>query len=283
MKSIKNKFLSILLIFICSLFFVLDSHAQEQPEWWMTNSLKIDSIPPGMLFHAEGDYSFYTSTGNVKTTIHKGSLNTFIRNGRFMFETLGSIDYQKIQIRNNPESLTHVFSLNPKLIYDLTSIFQSETGIVWEKDDGHFLDLRSIYYTGLGYNQMEHRKLGKLLFLAAGYQTLKSTTLPPQLATFLATNIVEDEKFVLYAMQSLVLKVSPKLQIIEKFTFIQSFDEANTYRTDLELQAQFAVSRHISGLIAYQAKYQNEALIPEITPFIEKLNTSLTFGVRVNI
>jgi len=143
--------------------------------------------------------------------------------------------------------------------------------------------LRTIYYTGLGYNRMEHRKLGKLFFLGAGYQTLKSTPLPPELAAFISRDRVEDEKFVLYAMQSFVLKVSPKLQLIEKFTFFQGFDDARTYRTDLELQAQFAFSKHLSGLIAYQAKYQNEALIPEITPFIEKLNTSLTFGVRVNI
>jgi len=269
----------VLLGFLCFLISVVDSHAQEPPNWWMTNSLKVDSIPPGTHFHAEGDYTFYRSKGNVNMTMHKGAPKIFIRNGRILFETLGSIDYQKIQVKSNPESLTHVFTLNPKIIYDLTPTYQSETGILWEKDDGHYLDLRTVYYTGLIYNKMEHPTLGKVFFLAGGYQTLKSTPLPPGLSK----DIEEDEKFIIYALQSFVLKVIPRVQLIESLTFIQELDEVKSYRTDFELKAQYMLTRNISGLIAYQAKYEKEPLIPELAPFTERLNTSLTFGVRVNI
>jgi hypothetical protein len=283
MKNIKNTLLPVSLIVVCFLFSFFDAHAQKPPASWMTNSLKIDSISPGTHFHAEGDYTFYTSKGNVDMTMHRGSPRIFIRNGRYLFETLGSINYQRIQSGRNPETKTHVFSLNPKLIYDLTPTFQSESGILWEKDDGHFLDLRSIYYTGLIFNKMDSKTLGSLFFLAGGYQTVKSTELPAQLATFIGADVVTNEKFILYAMQSFSLKVSPKLQLIEKFTYIQSLDNSQTYRTDLELKAQFVLTKYLSGLVAYQAKYQKFPLIPELAPFVDRLNTSLTFGVKVNI
>jgi len=279
MTSIKKMALPIQLICLCFLFSVVDSHAQKPPAWWMTNSLKVDSIPPGTHFHLEGDYTFYATRGNIDMTVHKGALKVFTRNGRFLFETIGTIDFQKIQAFVNPESRNHQFSLNPKLIYDLTPAFQSETGIIWEKDDGHFLDLRTVYYTGLIYNQMEHKTLGKMFLIAGGYQTIKSNQLPPALPM----DYFENETFILYAMQSFVLKITPKIQLIEKFTFIQGLDDAKAYRTDLELKAQFAFTSKLSGLIAYQAKYQNKPLIPEVADFVDKLNTSITFGVRVNI
>lgn len=284
MKPIKNMVWTLFLGCMFLLFSAVDLHAQDPPaNWWMINSLKIDNPPPGTHFHAEGDYTFYTSRGNVKMTMHKGALSTYLRNGRFLFETLGTIDFQKMQVLSNPESRNHVFSFNPKAIFDLTSIFQSETGVLWEKDDGHYLDLRTVYYTGLIFNQMEQPTLGRMLLLAGGYQTVRSNQLPPELVAALSIDRVEDEKFILYAMQSFVLKLSPQLQLIEKFTFIQGLDKRSSYRTDLELQALFAFNQHISGLISYQVKYQNERLIPELEPFIDKMNTSLTFGVRVSI
>jgi len=284
MKPINNMVWTLLLGCIFLIFSAVDSHAQESPpNWWMTNSLKIDNPPPGTHFHAEADYTFYASRGNVDMTMHKGALKTYLRNGRFLFETLGSIDFQKIQVLSMPESRNHVYLLNPKLIYDLTSVFQSETGVIWEKDDGNFLDLRTVYYSGLIFNQMEHQRLGRMFFVAGGYQTIRSNKLPPELSALVSADVVENEKFIVYAMQTFVLKVTPKIQLIEKFTYIQGLDDTSSYRTDLELQAQFALTNNLSGLVAYQVKYQNERLIPELDPFIDKINTSFTVGVRVNI
>lgn len=278
MKYIKPMFMPILIGIMLVLCVFNNSFAQNTPNWWMINSLKLDSIPSGILFHAEGDYTFYTSSGNVKMTMHRGSPKIFVRNGRYLFEAFGSVNYQKLQVRTNPVSRTHVFTFNTKAIYDLTRSLQSETGILWEKDDGHFLDLRTVYYTGLIFNQMEHKSLGRLFFLAGGYQDLSSTQLPPGLGK----DVEENQKFIIYALQSLVLKVIPRVQLIEKFTFIQELDDVKSYRTDFELKAQFMLTRNISGLIAYQAKYEKEPLIPELAPFTEQLNTSLTFGAKFN-
>ena len=279
MKSLKNVVLPVFLVLMC-LFVALDSiQAQQQrpPNWWQTNSLKVDSIPSGTLFHAEGDYTFYTSTGNVDMTMHKGAPKIFIRNGRFLVSAFGTINYQKMQVRSNPVSRHKMYTLNTKFIYDVLPAMQSETGILMESNDSQFLKLRTVYYTGLIYNNMEHKTLGKVYFIAAGYQTLESTDLPAGLPRS------NQEKAIIYALQTYVVKVIPRVQLIESLTFIQELDDAKSYRTDFELKAQFMLTRNVSGLIAYQAKYEKEPLIPELAPFTEKLNTSLTFGVRINI
>src|SRR5690606_4034164 len=59
--------------------------------WWMTNSLKQDNPPSGTRFHAEGEYSFYVSTGQVSSHLHKGAPYIFIRNGRLQLSAFGSI------------------------------------------------------------------------------------------------------------------------------------------------------------------------------------------------
>ncbi|HAC16329.1 MAG TPA: hypothetical protein DCE78_10365 [Bacteroidetes bacterium] len=278
MKTLKNKVLPVFLIIVC-VFVALDSAQAQQkpPNWWMINSLKLDSLPPGTHFHAEGDYTFYHSTGNVDMTMHKGAPKIFVRNGRLLFEFLGAINFQKMQVQEGPVTRHHSNSANLKMIYDITPAFQSETGILRESDDSQYLDHRTVYYTGLIYNNMGHKTLGKLFFIAAGYQTLRSTELPAGLP------IDEQEKFIIYAQQTYVVKVIPRVQLTESLTFIQELDDHKSYRTDFQLKAQYMLSPRVSGLVAYQAKYEKEPLIPELALFTTRMNTSITIGVRVNI
>lgn len=278
MKSLRYKVMPVLLIFMCvfTSFGNLQAQQQKPPNWWMINSFKLDNLTPGMHFHAEGDYTFFHSTGNLDNTMHKGAPKIFVRNGRYLFEFLGTINFQKIRSQNGSVARHHSNSQNAKIIYDLTPIFQSETGILRESDDSHYLDHRTVYYSGLIYNGMEHKTLGSFFFISAGYQTLKSTELPDGLP------IEKQEKFILYTQQSYVLKVSPKVQVIGGFTFTQELDDRKSYRTDLQLKVQYVLSSRISGLIAYQSKYEKEPMIPELAPYTTRMNTSLTIGVRTN-
>src|SRR5690606_19128235 len=145
------------------------------PEWWLINSLKLDEKHDGTRFHLQADYSMYHSTGQVNAYVHNGAPQLFIRNGRLQLTLFGTLSYQKLQVQSDPATRTKVFSFNPKLIYDLTPIFQWEAGVLAEKNDAQYLNLRSAYYTGLIYNNMEHKTLGKLLFVALGYEHVEST------------------------------------------------------------------------------------------------------------
>src|SRR5690606_30543798 len=105
-----------------------------------------------------------------------------------------------MQVRTQQVSRTRMSTLNIKNMYDVLPAMQSETGILMESNDAQFLDLRTVYYTGLIYNNMEHKTLGKVYFIAAGYQTLKSTDLPAGLPKS------EQEKPIIYALQTFVVK-----------------------------------------------------------------------------
>lgn len=270
--------LSVLVLF-CALLAPISLQAQQQqqaPQWWLTNSLKKTSNnPEGTLFHAQGEYSLYHSTGQVNATIHKGSPQFFIRNGRFQLSAFGHISYQTLQVGSNPKSQTESFEANPKLIYDIIPAVQWEGGVLWERNDAQFLDRRAAYYTGLIYNNMEHKSIGKLYFLALGYQDVKSTVLPQGLG------VVEDQTPIFYAQQTFVFKtVIPRVNLNQSLIFIQELNDESIYRLDLNLRAMYQLTRRISGMIQYQYKYEDAPLIPELAPFYEKTNTALTFGVR---
>lgn len=275
-KSYKLLLLTIvfLLGFKSSVF--SQQNAPQAPQWWLTNSLKHNNLPEGTLFHAQGDYSFYHSTGQVTAYIHKGAPQFFVRNGRLQLSAFGTISYQKLQVQSRPATRTKAFEANPKLIYDLIPAVQWEGGVLWEKNEAQYLDKRAAYYTGLIYNNMEHKTLGKLYFLAFGYQDVKSTVLPQNLG------VIEEQKPIFYAQQTFVFKTIPRVNLSESLVFIKELDSGGAYRVDLNLRAMYQLSKHISGMIQYQFKYEDAPLIPELAPFYEKQNTALTFGVRFN-
>jgi hypothetical protein len=266
-------------LILCSLYVLPTSLIAQQnkpqaPQWWLTNSLKHDNLPDGTLFHIQGDYSFYHSTGQVDAYIHKGAPQLFVRNGRLQLSAFGSISYQKLQVQSNPATRTETFEFNPKLIYDIMPEIQWEGGLLWERNDPQFLDRRAALYTGLIYNKMEHKTLGQLYFLALGYQDVKSSVLPQGLG------VVEEQKPILYAQQAFAFKTIPRVNLTETLIFVHELEEGGVYRLDLNLKALYQLTPHISGMIQYQIKYEDEPLIPELAPFYEKTNTALTFGVR---
>ena len=66
----------------------------QESNWWLTNSFKLDSLSTDLLFHAEGAYSFYTSSGNVEMILHNATPKLFLRKGRFLVSAFGEFKYQ---------------------------------------------------------------------------------------------------------------------------------------------------------------------------------------------
>jgi hypothetical protein len=267
----------IVLACIATLSIPFDSFSQSStPAWWMTNSLKQTEKHKGTRIHAQGEYSTYIATGQVDTYFHKSTPMVFIRDGRAQLSAFGTLSYQKVRVQSNPASRTRSFSFNPKLIYDLNPSLQWEGGVLAEKNDAQYLKLRSAYYTGLIYNNLEHKNLGKLLFVAFGYEQVSTTQLPEDLGT---------EKFgnpIVYVQQRFNLTSIPKVNLSETLIFIHGIDQSHIYRVDLDLKAMYQFNAHISGMVQYQIKYEEEPLIPDLAPYYEKMNTALTVGVVLN-
>lgn len=268
----KNATRIILLVTVAVIFFTpMELNAQD---WWMTNSLKLPEMPENTLFHAEGEYSFMQTTGNVKMTVHRGAPAIFVRNRRVLFNIFGRIDYQKIQVRDDPTSRSEKFTINSKLIYDLTRTFQTETGLLWERDNNLFIDRRMVYYTGLIYNELEAQHLGRLLFGAIGYQQVRSVEFLPLLP------VTKENKPVAYVLQQLVFKSFQPITFSQRFSYIIELDDDAAYRTELMLSAQVPLSEKIVFVVAHETKYESQPLIPDLAPFFEKMNTTFTLGVR---
>lgn len=267
----------ILLACIAILSIPIDSFSQSPASaWWMTNSLKQTEKHKGTRIHAQGEYSTYYATGQVDTYVHKSTPMLFIRDGRAQLSAFGTFSYQKVRVQSDPASRTRSFSFNPKLIYDLNPSLQWEGGVLAEKNDAQFLKLRSAYYTGIIYNNMEHKNLGKLLFVAIGYENVVTTQLPDDLGTERLGNPI------VYAQQRFNLTSIPKINLSETLIFVHGIDDSHIYRVDLDLKAMYQFNSHISGMVQYQIKYEEEPLIPDLAPYYEKLNTALTIGVVLN-
>jgi hypothetical protein len=255
----------------------LAAQSQGQPaQWWLSNSLKLEEKHEGTRYRAQGEYSMYHSTGQVNAYIHNSSPQFFVRNGRRQLSAFGTISYQKLQIMSDPATRTRTYSFNPKLIYDLNPSLQWEGGILAEKNEAQFLKIRAAYYTGVIYNNMEHKTLGKLLFVAAGYENVVSTELPDELGVERLGNPI------IYAQQRLMLKTIPRVNLSQTLIFIHGIQNSNVYRVDLDLKALYQINSHISGMVQYQVKYEEEPLIPELASYVEQLNTAITFGVRLS-
>jgi hypothetical protein len=270
MKNILSAGLVLLLIMLYA------PESAISQNWWNTNSLKLESIPEGTLFHAEGEYNFTHLTGNVDMYLHTGSPSFYVRNGRTMFTTYAKINYQKIQVGDNRPTRNRSFTINPKFIYDLTPVFQSETGVLWERDESHYLDRRVVAYTGIIYNLLESKDFGKLFFGAVGYQHARSTEFLPILP------VTEENKPILYAQQRLIVRALAPVVFVESFTFIKELDEEASYRTDLTLRAIIPLSQKTNFVITHITKYESEPLIHVLAPYVEKFNTTLAVGVKFN-
>jgi len=272
MKVFKGISFSTLLILT---LFPLSLHAQEL-KWYETNSLRLDSLAQGVLFHADGQYSFFHSKGNMDGYIHQGMPRLFLRNGRLMFSANGNLKFQKIQVLSNPASRTRYIELNARAIYDLTKAFQLEAGTEWERDHSNFIDARAVHYTGLIYNAYHNPKFSKLFFAAVGYQFLESTALPAGLP------VTHEDKPVLYFMQHASFSPIEYVKFSESFSFIEELNESKNYRTELTLSAQIPVTKHVVFVLTQQFKYEKEPIIPELGPYFEHANNSFTMGVRLN-
>ena len=252
------------------------AHGQAAPQWWMSNSLKTGEQQQGFRYHAEGEYSTYHSTGQVKAYIHKTAPYFFVRNGRYQLSAFGTMTYQKLQVMSQPGTRTRSFSANPKLIFDANKTMQLEGGVLLERDDAQYLHLRSAVYGGVSVNHLDHPKLGKLLFVALGNEYVTTTELPDGLGVEKLNNPI------LYAQQRFILKTIPKVNLSQTLIYIHGIENDGIYRLDLDLKAMYQLNAHISGMVQYQIKYQEEPLIPDLAPYYSKQNTALTIGTRFN-
>jgi hypothetical protein len=103
-----------------------------------------------------------------------------------------------------------------------------------------------------------------------------STELPDELGVERLGNPI------IYAQQRFTLKTIPRVNVSQTLIFIHGIRNSNVYRVDLDLKALYQINSHISGMVQYQVKYEEEPLIPELASYVEQLNTAITFGVRLN-
>lgn len=249
----------------------------QETNWWLTNSLKLDSLSSDLLFHAEGAYSFYTSSGNVDMILQDATPKLFLRKGRFLISAFGELKYQKMKVLAGQTSRTWMHNYNVKLIYDLLPDIQSETGILLQKDDSKYIDNRTVYYSGFSYNTMDNKKLGQQYFLAGGYQTIKPSSLP------LNIEVSDIQQPVIYAAQTLVIKTIPNIQITETATIIQDLDKDKAYQATFNVSTQFAFTKKIAGLISYQLTYDKAPIVSQLAPFVDNMNTAITFGLNFSL
>ncbi len=249
----------------------------QETNWWLTNSLKLDSLSSDLLFHAEGAYSFYTSSGNVDMILQDATPKLFLRKGRFLISAFGELKYQKMKVLAGQTSRTWMHNYNVKLIYDLLPDIQSETGILLQKDDSKYIDNRTVYYSGFSYNTMDNEKLGQQYFLAGGYQTIKPSSLP------LNIQVSDIQQPVIYAAQTLVIKTIPNIQITETATIIQDLDKDKAYQATFNVSTQFAFTKKIAGLISYQLTYDKAPIVSQLAPFVDNMNTAITFGLNFSL
>ena len=248
------------------LFLVLATTVQAQ-NWWQVNSLKLDSLPDKVLYHAEGQYSLERAKGTISGFLHEAEAGIQLRKKRLLLSISTDLKYQKIEM--GPQLIREKYYLiDGALIYDVLPNLHAEAGAVWEKDDQQYIDQRMVIYAVLNVELYSDQTFGLNFMGALGEQREMFTVSP---------NIYVD--WVAYAQQNLRVLIHPKIIFTEKFIYVRELGDQSGYRNLLRLQTIFRFTPHVSAVVEHETKYEQKTLFPGI----EKLNHSQTIGIRFEI
>jgi hypothetical protein len=255
-------------IFIIGIMLVLGLNAPIVAQnWWQVNSLKLDSIPNRVLFHAAGDYSLDVASGTISGFLHKSEVGFQVRRNRVLLNVSTDLKYQKLKV-NTLEIREKYFLVEGALIYDLLPYLHAEAGVVWERDDQQFIDQRLVVYTGLKVELFSNEIWGLNIMSAFGEQRQAYVVSPAVYVDWVG-----------YTQQNFRLILHPRIIFTEKFIYVREFGDDSGYRNMLRLQTIFRFTPHFSALIKHETKYEQKVLFPGV----EKLNHFQTIGLRFEI
>lgn len=248
------------------LFLILVSAAQAQ-NWWQVNSLKLDSLPDKVLFHAEGEYNLERAKGSVSGFLHEAEAGIQLRKKRVLLSVSTDLTYQKLEMGSQLIREKY-YLFEGALNYDLLPNLHAEAGVVWEKDDQKYIDQRAVVYTGLNAELFSDQTWGLNLMGAVGEQRQMFVDSP---------NVFVD--WVAYVQQNLRVLIHPKIIFTEKFIYIREIGGNPGYRNLLRLQTIFRFTPHVSAVVKHETKYEQKTLFPGI----EKMNHTQSVGIRFEI
>ncbi|MCH8495409.1 MAG: DUF481 domain-containing protein [Balneolales bacterium] len=235
--------------------------------WWQVNSLRLDSIPNKVLFHAAGDYSLDVATGTISGFAHKSEAGFQVRKNRYLLNVSTDLKYQKLEMSSQVVREKYLL-IEGALIYDLLPYLHAEVGAVWEKDDQQFIDQRLVVYTGLNVELFSSPMWGLNVMTAFGEQRQVYVVSPDVHVDWVG-----------YAQQNFRIALHPKIIFTEKFIYVRELGDDSSYRNMLRLQTIFRFTPHFSALIRHETKYEQKPLFPSI----EKLNHFQSIGLRFEI
>lgn len=254
----------IALAFLLLLAFVPATQAQN---WWQVNSLKLDSIPNRVLFHAAGDYSLDVASGTISGFLHKSEAGFQLRKNRALLTVSTDLKYQKLQVSSQIIREQYIL-IEGALIYDLLPYLHAEAGAVWERDDQQLIDQRLIVYTGLEVELYSSPLWGFNVMSAFGEQRRLYDVSPDVFVNWVG-----------YAQQNFRIALHPNIVFTEKFIYVRELGDDSGYRNMLRLQTIFRFTPHFSALIKHETKYEQKTSFPDV----EKLNHFQSIGLRFEI
>lgn len=240
---------------------------QKLGAWWLKSSLLPEPMPEKYLFHTELEYSYIAHSGNLEGSEQEGKLLFATRKNRFTNYILTDVSKTKLDIYPSGQKVD-IYSYYVENIFrfDLTKIFYTDLGFIWERDNNKLLDRSNTYYLGLGYFYSIPHRIDASLFLGGGSQNNDYSL--PVIPSETETAAYFLQTFTWYATQQVMLK--------EKYRSLRFTDDNKRFEDNFTLSLAYALGPILQIVYEYDWTFNNAPF-----PGVLKKDVKQTAGIML--
>ena len=271
-----HKSLTILLIiFCCSQNLITAQTTAEKkpsPQWWLNSSLA-DTVNQ-WLFHVEGQYSYTNMTGAIEGEMNSVVSRVVVRKNIFTHHTEYMLDKMSLALKSlgmNYAYESHAFT--DYLDVDLTRLFYSEAGFIWERDNSIYIKNRYSWYAGAGLNGLIFEKHYLKVLVALG-RINQEYTIPVD-----GFDVVQGAYTAFYVRQNYKYVMNERLSFIEQAYYLTNMTDAGRYRMSVGLNLSIGIVQPVSLVLGYTYKFDKESELLGAIP----TNTTQTIGINISL
>lgn len=242
-------------------------------DWW-TQSSKIDTSKQ-FLFHARGRFSFSRTKGVISGVVYTGDIFLAGRKGIVTNYTAYRLDKMDLNLRSfaNLDYATSSQYFTDFINIDLSRIFISEAGFIWERDDAQLIKNRYSLYIGSGLNLVFFKNLRLKSLLAAG-RINQEYIIPVD-----EIDVIKEPHYAAYFRLNYDWNISPGIFLSGQTDYFSIIKEADRYRVGVNFNLGVMLVKNVKLIVGYSYKYNKEnvrlGIIPE--------NSMQNVGVEISL
>lgn len=263
----------ILIILFCIFMMPGKADATNPEKWWLQSS-KVDSVE-NFLIHASGRYSFSRMKGVISGNTNSGYVSLVMRKHVFTNYAVYTHDKMDMSLKSSItlDYATTAHYFTDFVDVDLSKLFYTQAGFIWEMDDALLIKNRYSIYLGAGLNNVVVKKLKIKTLFAAG-RIDQEYIIPVD-----DLDVIKEPYTAFYFRQNYAFAIDHNLSLTGQFYYFTNMDDMERYRYGIDLNLSIGLVKHVNLVAGYSFKYDRENVLLGIIPE----NSMQNIGVEINL